>query len=115
MNDLRRKLLIALSCCLLGGAALSAQTVRRASGPGLQLPPLHVSRISWRVPAPELPALPNAKFQPAAQPKAWHYQELALFCKLEVKMERAFRMPLRLRIGDVQYVDWLEGKRRSAY
>ncbi len=50
---------------------------------------------------------------PRAQPKAWDYAHLALFCKLEVQMERAFRMPVRLRLGDVPYVDWLEGKRRG--
>jgi len=116
MNFERRKLLIALCCCcLLGGANLSAQTMKRASGPGLYPPPLHISRISWRVPTALLPASAIADLRPVAQPKAWQYQDLALFCKLEVKMERAFRLPLRIRVGDVQYVDWLEGKRRSAY
>lgn len=62
-----------------------------------------------------LPVSYVTDLRPAAQPKAWHYQDLALFCKLEVKMERAFRLPLRFRVGDVSYVDWLEGKRRSAY
>lgn len=115
MNRRRRNFLIAMCCCLIGGAGLPAQTVRRASGPGLQPPPLRVSHISWRIPTTILPAPAVTDLRPANQPKAWHYQDLALFCKLEVKMERAFRLPLRFRVGDVSYVDWLEGKRRSAY
>jgi len=117
MNFEHRKLLMALYGCflLLGGANLSAQTMRRSSGPGFYPPPLHISRISWRMSTAELPVSAFTELRPVAQPKAWQYQDLALFCKLEVKMERAFRMPLRIRVGDVQYVDWLEGKRRSAY
>lgn len=50
-----------------------------------------------------------------AQPRAYNFQQLSLFCKLEVHIEKAVKLPVRLRLGDVQYVDWLEGKRRSAY
>ena len=45
-------------------------------------------------------------------PRSWCYSELALFCKLEVKMEKAARFPVKFRLGDVQYVDRLEGKIR---
>lgn len=44
-------------------------------------------------------------------PQAWCYADLALFCKLEVKMEKATRFPVKFRLGDVEYVDRLEGKR----
>lgn len=116
MNGRLRNLLIALYCCCSGGVGLSAQTATHTSVPGLQPPPLHISRISWRIPTTSiLPANNITGIRPAAQPQAWHFQDLALFCKLEVKMERAFRLPVRIRVGDVSYVDWLEGKRRSAY
>lgn len=44
-------------------------------------------------------------------PAAWCYRDLAFFCKLEVKMEKAARFPVKFRLGDVEYVDRLEGKR----
>lgn len=46
-------------------------------------------------------------------PRAWCYSDLAFFCKMEVKMEKATRFPIKFRLGDVQYVDRLEGKRAS--
>ena len=44
-------------------------------------------------------------------PLAYAYKDLALFCKLEVKMEKVVKMPVKFRLGSVDYVDWLEGKR----
>lgn len=54
-----------------------------------------------------------AKEMPAsvvAMPSAWCYKELAFFCKLEVKMEAKAKFPIKFRLGDVRYVDQLEGK-----
>lgn len=89
-----------------------------AAGPGLQVPPtlpadgfrLNRYRLldSDTLSAQQPPSV-------MAQPKAYDFQRLSLFCKLEVHIEKAVKLPVRLRLGDVQYVDWLEGKRRSAY
>ncbi len=54
--------------------------------------------------------LSKADLRPSAVPKAWKYCDLAFFCKVEVELEKAARMPVKFRLGDVQYVDWLEGK-----
>lgn len=43
-------------------------------------------------------------------PKAWRYCDLALFCKLEVQMEKAVKFPLKLRLGETQQVERMEGK-----
>ena len=43
-------------------------------------------------------------------PKVYQYQDLAFFCRLEVKMDRASKMPVRFRLGSVDYVNRLEGK-----
>ena len=43
-------------------------------------------------------------------PRAYHYGELAFFCKVEVRLERAARLPVKFRLGNVNYVDRLEGK-----
>ncbi|MGB3547309.1 MAG: hypothetical protein WBA17_10060 [Saprospiraceae bacterium] len=37
---------------------------------------------------------------------------LAFFCRIELKIDRAVGMPFRFRLGSVDYVDRLEGKRR---
>lgn len=43
-------------------------------------------------------------------PKLYAYQDLAFFCRLEVKMDKASKMPVRFRLGSVDYVNRLEGK-----
>jgi hypothetical protein len=45
--------------------------------------------------------------------RQWDAGDLPLFCRLEVQIERVLRRPVRIRLGDVDYVDWLEGKRRN--
>jgi len=43
-------------------------------------------------------------------PKAYCYEDLAIFCKLEVKLEKTFKFPVKIRLGEVNYVEMLEGK-----
>lgn len=43
-------------------------------------------------------------------PKIYNYHNLAFFCKVEVKLEKATKFPVKFRLGDVDYVDQLEGK-----
>ncbi len=47
---------------------------------------------------------------PNQQPRAWSYQDLAFFCKLEVKLEKATHLPIKFRLGEVQYAENREGK-----
>ena len=42
--------------------------------------------------------------------KAYNYHSLAFFCKVEVQLEKKTKIPVKFRLGDVRYVDWLEGK-----
>lgn len=37
-------------------------------------------------------------------------EDLPVFCRLEVKLESAVRFPVKFRLGEVQYVERLEGK-----
>jgi len=46
-------------------------------------------------------------------PAAYAYKDLAFFCKIEVKLEKAVKLPIKFRLGSVDYVDYLEGKRAS--
>ncbi len=44
-------------------------------------------------------------------PLAYAYKDLAFFCKIEVQLEKAVKLPVKFRLGSVDYVDYLEGKR----
>lgn len=46
-------------------------------------------------------------------PKAWAYKDLAFFCKIEVDIEKATKLPVKFRIGEVQQVEKMEGKLKS--
>ena len=43
-------------------------------------------------------------------PSPFNYQQLGLFCKLDVQLERRLRLPVVVRLGDVTQVDHWEGK-----
>lgn len=73
---------------------------------------------------PEIPALTLASLQvptllpahadqiQASQPVplVYSYNDLAFFCKVEVKLEKVVQFPVKFRLGSVDYVDYLEGK-----
>lgn len=42
-----------------------------------------------------------------------YYNHLGFMCRQEVKMEKATKMALRLRLGSVSYTDRMEGKLHS--
>jgi len=43
-------------------------------------------------------------------PIIYSYHNLALFCKIEVQLEKAVKLPIKFRLGEVEYVDRMEGK-----
>ncbi|MGV3764936.1 MAG: hypothetical protein ACO1NW_02370 [Chitinophagaceae bacterium] len=42
----------------------------------------------------------------------FHTRHWGFFCAQEWKMEKAIRFPVKMRLGSVEYVDRMEGKRR---
>jgi hypothetical protein len=53
---------------------------------------------------------PQPVVMPPTLPSPWSYQQLGLFCKVDVQLERRIRMPVLFRLGDVQQVEAWEGK-----
>ena len=47
---------------------------------------------------------------PATFPQWYSENHLPFFCKMEVKMEKTFKFPVKVRLGEVQYVEKMEGK-----
>lgn len=56
------------------------------------------------------PGLLRPAVQTPTLPAVWRYEELGVFCKLDVQLERRMRLPLRFRLSDPWQVDRLEGK-----
>lgn len=48
--------------------------------------------------------------QPSPTPLVFSVESLPFFCKIEYKMGLNKKMPVKFRLGDVPYVDGLEGK-----
>lgn len=60
--------------------------------------------LSNRLPQSKRPPSPGI---PLPQPTA-HF---AFFCRLELKIEKITKFPVKFRLGDLDYVDRLEGKK----
>ncbi len=67
------------------------------------------------LPSTNIPSLLSSYLLQTDIPNLHTYEHLPFFCKVEVKLERAAKFPIKFRLGDVPYVDYLEGKRARAY
>lgn len=43
-------------------------------------------------------------------PSDYYTKNLGFFCKKELQLEKAIKIPFRFRLGSIEYVDQLEGK-----
>lgn len=46
-------------------------------------------------------------------PSNFYSYNLGFFCRQEIKFATVTKIPLKLRIGSVQYCDWMEGKKAA--
>jgi len=54
---------------------------------------------------------PGVILNPVSVINANYYtQSFGFFCKKELQFEKATKIPLKFRLGSVQYCDWMEGK-----
>ena len=56
---------------------------------------------------------PIVKTKPRPIPSVFSAETLPFFCKIEYKMGLNNKFPVKFRLGDVQYVDELEGKYKN--
>ena len=79
-----------------------------------EVKPLSSFNLLKRMQILDAPVANNLKEQalasPATFPKWYSVDQLPFFCKMEVKMEKAFKFPVKFRLGEVQYVEKMEGK-----
>ena len=114
-----------ISFLLLCGANCYAQDSWKISGKSLieiqqESKPIFQSSFLTKTlllkPTPSTTDLPNLTqlFKSVngimEMPKAYSYHQLGFFCKLEVQMERKASFPVKFRLGEVQYVERMEGK-----
>lgn len=81
----------------------------------LRVPPAEAtSQVAHRLllPTPSTHPADVTELTAPAMPTAYRFQELGIFCQWEVHIERAARLPVKFRLGEVQYVERLEGKGR---
>jgi len=47
---------------------------------------------------------------PDRSPRIYNYHEIGIFCKLDVKLDKISKLPVRFRLGTQEIVDRKEGK-----
>ncbi len=47
---------------------------------------------------------------PDRSPRIYNYHEIGIFCKLDVKLDKVSKLPIRFRLGTQEVVDRKEGK-----
>jgi hypothetical protein len=55
-------------------------------------------------------SLPKPIFLPSVIPADFYTTHLPFFCDKELKLQKAVKMPVKIRIGSVEACDRLEGK-----
>ncbi len=55
-------------------------------------------------------AINNKKVLNSPLPQNFYTQNLGFFCKKELQLEKATKIPFKFRLGSVQQCDWMEGK-----
>ena len=79
--------------------------------------PVHAvtAKDIFKKPYPVAASTTNANISPSMLISPSFYAgHLPFFCRQEIKFEHATNIPLKFRLGSVQYVDYLEGKKGAS-
>jgi hypothetical protein len=103
--------LVPFSCFGFFQAKLNSQTI------GLHIaqkaPPQYFTEKKRFQPVVNQYVINNTVLKPNKIPSVFSVETLPFFCKIEYKMGLQKKLPLKFRLGDVQYVDELEHKRNN--
>jgi hypothetical protein len=97
-------------CFIIVLFELNAQTGVHLSNPIFFQPTIKPNTIFQKNKYPKATKYTNIPKTPAQIPMAYCYNNLAFFCKIEVKIEKISFFPVKFRLGSVPYVDYLEQK-----
>lgn len=105
-------LLFIVNVCLLNGQ--NDWRIVGKSVPALQQKTVPTPTLSFWNRTALIPVTDKQKRQnftsAASFPQWYSVEQLPFFCKMEVKMEKAIKFPVKVRLGEVQYVEKMEGK-----
>lgn len=67
---------------------------------------------------PSIPLSQNFLFASATAPVKtlpadYYYNSIGFFCRKELQVEKTLKVPFKLRLGDVNYTDKMEGKNQG--
>lgn len=116
---LKKKVILpAILLFICFGTSLPAQSISFSEGKNLhQLQQTLAKPQRQRV--GERPKIRAASWQTLPMPfnsssvvflPRWNAETLPFFCRIEHQWAKQHRIPLKFRLGSVEYVDWLEGK-----
>ncbi len=78
----------------------------------LKAPPQYRASFLLKKTGQKVDAQTSVNQTPRPIPLVFCVETLPFFCKIEHKMGLNQKFPLKFRLGDVQYVDEMEGKRK---
>lgn len=79
----------------------------------IKINPINRQEIAVKPPALSLSTLTICSAFNAPVTKDFYSQHLSFFCRKELQIEKATSIPLRFRLGSLQYTDYLEQKANS--
>ncbi|MCC7467439.1 MAG: hypothetical protein IT261_14255 [Saprospiraceae bacterium] len=105
-------LLMVLSELLSGQTALSAFEKKKPHSAPIITSPTWKRVGETEKSSTSLWPIPPAAASPASVVflPSWRAETLPFFCRIEHQWARQYNIPLKFRLGSVEYVDWLEGK-----
>jgi hypothetical protein len=107
---MKRKLLFLFFCTIFVGSLAKGQNII----PKFNIPTFNTTPVYSIKPQTFSLQLVNEKrnISPSMLVSPTFYcSNLAFFCRQEIKFEKITKIPFKFRLGSVQYVDYLEGKR----